>query len=166
MYSETCILPAHAVHSLSNQKCVQPTLMSMSRVFEQIWKQAAVRTSDTLVCNSMRKSHVQYNQLLLTQGVVTWRQEAAGMSHTRTVPSIEELSSQRASWLMTTPVTLSLCPLKRRTILTASTSYLPHTPCLSQRCCCSTFPESFHMPKKKNTTAGSCSTACSVSCRG
>ena len=46
------------------------------------------------------------------------------MSHTRTVPSMEELSSQRASWLMTRPVTLSLCPLKRRTIRTASTSYL------------------------------------------
>lgn len=46
------------------------------------------------------------------------------MSHTRTVPSMEELNSQRASWLMTSPVTLSLCPLKRRTILMASTSYL------------------------------------------
>ena len=60
---------------------------------------------------------------------VTWRQEAAGMSHTRTVPSMEELSSHRASWLMTTPVTRSLCPLKRRTILTASTSYLQQLQC-------------------------------------
>ena len=63
------------------------------------------------------------------------------MSHTRTLPSMEELSSQRASWLMTSPVTRSLCPLKHRTILVASTSYL-HRPLSSltkaaSNCCAS-----------------------------
>ena len=54
----------------------------------------------------------------------TWRQRAEGTSQTCTVPSREADSSQRASWAMARSVMRSLWPLNRRTLLTASMSYL------------------------------------------
>lgn len=59
-------------------------------------------------------------------GELTCKQAAAGISQMRTVPSMEALSSHFASWLTTSPVMRSLCPLNSRTCRKASTSYLHH----------------------------------------
>jgi hypothetical protein len=49
------------------------------------------------------------------QAWCTWKLVAAGMSHTRSVPSIEEDSSQAQSSLTCRSVMRSLCPSNRRT---------------------------------------------------
>lgn len=57
--------------------------------------------------------------------LLAWRHMEEGTSQTRTVPSSEADSSHLASALMWRSVMRSLWPRNWRTLLTASTSYLP-----------------------------------------